>query len=103
MVGNDMSTSKKDFKKYHAKHILVAYQHEADDILRKLAAGSDFGEMARIFSQCSSAGQGGDLGEIPAGRADPDFEEAVFLLKPNELGQKAVRTRFGYHIIFRIL
>jgi peptidylprolyl isomerase/peptidyl-prolyl cis-trans isomerase C len=89
-------------KSYHAAHILVPNRHEADDILRKLRMGSDFHELARKFSSCASAVNGGDLGLIKPGKAHEDFEEAALKLKFGETSKEPVRTPFGYHIIRRL-
>jgi peptidyl-prolyl cis-trans isomerase C len=82
-------------------HILVAHEYEALDILSLLKQGKTFKEMAERFSKCPSAKSGGDLGELKPGRADEDFEDAAFALKPGEMTAKPVRTKFGYHIILR--
>ncbi|MEQ1723875.1 MAG: peptidylprolyl isomerase [Pseudobdellovibrio sp.] len=89
-------------KSYKASHILVTAKHEAEDILRKLGATpNEFESFARKYSICSSASNGGDLGEIKIGKADIDFEESVLNLKINEISKIPVRTKFGYHIIKR--
>lgn len=89
-------------KSYKAAHILVTSKYQAEDILKKLRMGSEFSEMARKFSNCSSAVKGGDLGEIKVGKAHEDFEEAALKLKPGQTTDAPVRTPFGYHIIRRI-
>ncbi|MEK2689644.1 peptidylprolyl isomerase [Bdellovibrio sp. GT3] len=87
--------------KIKVSHILVQHSYEADDILRSLKDGKDFEELARKFSKCSSAADGGNLGVFSEGRLDPDFEEAAFALKVGQTTTKPIRTRFGYHIIRR--
>lgn len=84
-----------------ASHILVKHQYEAEDILKLLQKGASFEEMARKFSTCPSAAQGGDLGKFKFGRMDEDFEDAAFVLAIGETTAKPVRTKFGYHIIKR--
>lgn len=86
---------------YHVSHILVQYEYEAEDILKKIRSGSTFEDMARLRSQCPSSAAGGDLGSIPLGAADENFEEAALDLKPGEMTLKPVRSRFGYHLILR--
>ncbi len=83
-----------------AKHILVEQAFEADDLLKKLADGEDFSDLARKFSKCPSGQTGGDLGEFGRGRMVPSFEEAAFALQVNEVSQP-VQTQFGYHLIQR--
>ncbi|MFN8790039.1 MAG: peptidylprolyl isomerase [Bdellovibrionales bacterium] len=87
---------------YHVAHILVPHHHEAQDILKLLKEGKDFAELAKRFSQCPSRARGGDLGPLPRGKADPDFEDAALLLSVGKLSEKPVRTRFGYHILKRL-
>ncbi len=79
------------------RHILVEHNYMAEDVVRKLAEGQNFESLATIYSQCSSAGAGGDLGDVPLQRLDEDFRENVENLKA---GQRTgvFRTRFGYHI-----
>jgi peptidyl-prolyl cis-trans isomerase C len=93
-----------------ASHILVGLPPDAPDAQKKavreraetaLAAvkkGGDFAELAKQYSQDSSAAQGGDLGYFPRGQMVPAFEEAAFSLKPGDVSD-LVQTQFGYHII----
>lgn len=84
-----------------AKHILVTHEYEAKDILKKLSQGESFEKLASDFSICSSAKNGGDLGEFPKGRMIPAFEKALLAMKPDQISG-IVRTQFGYHIIKRL-
>jgi peptidyl-prolyl cis-trans isomerase C len=86
--------------KVAVRHILVAQEHEAQDVLKKLADGESFETLAQKFSSCPSKARGGDLGSFGRGRMVEAFEEAAFGL---EVGQtsKPVRTQFGYHLIHR--
>lgn len=88
--------------KITVSHILVRHQYESEDILRSLADGKDFADLARKHSICPSAPEGGALGTFSRGRMDEDFEEAAFALKPGEISKSPIRTRFGYHLIKRI-
>lgn len=89
-------------KSYRAAHILVKAKYEAEDLLLKLKEGSDFSQLAKRFSSCTSAANGGDLGEIKVDLADMEFEEATLELKVGEITKTPVRTRFGYHLIKRL-
>jgi peptidyl-prolyl cis-trans isomerase C len=89
-------------QKIHVAHILVQHRYEAEDILRKLQSSeSSFGDLAKKFSQCPSAQQGGDLGLVAMDRLDSDFAEAAEILKVGAISP-VVRTRFGYHLIQRL-
>ncbi|MCI2425919.1 tetratricopeptide repeat protein [Candidatus Acetothermia bacterium] len=81
-----------------ASHILVADEALAKEISTKLAAGAPFAELAREYSTCPSAAQGGDLGRFGRGRMDREFEVAAFGLEVGGISE-ITRTRFGYHII----
>ncbi len=83
-----------------AKHILVEHSHEADDLLKKIADGDSFSELAQKFSKCPSGQTGGDLGEFGRGRMVPAFEEAAFALDVDQVSAP-VQTQFGYHLIQR--
>ena len=89
-------------KTYHVHHILVRHSYEAEDILKKISSGKSFAELAKKLSLCSSAKAEGDLGILTLGKADEDFEKASLAIKPDEITQKPIRTRFGFHIIKRI-
>lgn len=84
--------------KIRVSHILLSYQYEAEDLLKKISEGEEFSTLARKYSQCGSASEGGDLGEVDERRLDEAFAEAAKLLKPGEISS-AVKTRFGYHLI----
>lgn len=58
-----------------------------------------FDVLARENSLCSSAKDGGRLGQISKGQTTPEFEEAVFKMKKDEISKAPVATRYGYHII----
>ena len=83
-----------------AKHILVEAEHEAQDLLKKMAEGVEFEDLAQKFSKCPSGRQGGDLGEFGRGRMVPSFEEAAFGLEVDQVSGP-VQTQFGYHLIKR--
>lgn len=88
-------------KKIKAAHILVSYEYEARDILKKIESGEDFEKLARDFSICPSAASSGLLGEFSRGKMVPNFDKAAFALNINEISN-IVRTQFGFHIIKRL-
>jgi len=58
-----------------------------------------FADLAREFSNCPSAAQGGSLGQLGRGDSVPEFEHAV--LEGELLGvlPDLVATRFGFHVV----
>ncbi|HMI32094.1 MAG TPA: peptidyl-prolyl cis-trans isomerase [Candidatus Limnocylindrales bacterium] len=76
-----------------------AARTKAVDILRRVKAGENFESLAREFSDDrSSAARGGDLGEITRGQVPKEYGDAVFALKPGEIGP-LIDTQFGFHIV----
>ena len=85
-------------KEVHAAHILVKREDQAKDILAKINAGENFGEMAKKFSTCPSGKKGGDLGWFTRGKMIKEFEKAAFESQKGAI-VGPVKTDFGYHLI----
>lgn len=69
------------------------------DLRERIEAGEEFAELAGRYSEDpGSASQGGDLGWQKRGTFVPEFEAAVFNLKPGELSP-VIKSPFGYHLI----
>lgn len=84
----------------HARHILVATEAEAKDVIKKLDGGAKFEDLAKQFStDKSNSGSGGDLGFFAQTDMVKEFSDAAFALKPNEYTKTPVKTQFGYHVI----
>jgi len=82
------------------EEISAAAKAQAEDVYGKVKAeGSDFSALAKEYSQDpGSAAMGGDLGYFSKGKMVPEFEEAAFKLKKNEVSEP-VKSVYGYHII----
>ena len=97
-------------ERVHARHILFTttgktpdevnkIKAQAEDVLKQVKAGGDFAALAAKYSQDpGSAQKGGDVGWVIRGQMVPNFEKAVFSLKPNEIGN-LVTTEYGFHIV----
>lgn len=81
-----------------ARHILVKTKSEAEKLKQQLARGADFGTLAKKHSQCSSAKQGGSLGEFRPGEMVKAFDNVVFK-KPILTVHGPIKTQFGFHLI----
>ena len=91
----------------HARHILIATENisdttaarlQAEDLMKQLDGGADFAALAAENSaDTGSAANGGDLGWALKGAYVPEFDEALFAMKPGE--RRLVQTQFGFHII----
>ena len=84
-----------------ARHILVDDEATANEIIAALDGGADFIELAKEKSTGPSGPNGGDLGYFGRGRMVPEFEAAAFALKKGEYTKVAVKSQFGWHIIFK--
>jgi peptidyl-prolyl cis-trans isomerase C len=83
----------------HARHILVASEKAAQDVLAELRKGADFAAVAKAKSTDGSARDGGDLGFFGRGDMVAEFSDAAFAMKPGEISKAPVKTQFGWHII----
>lgn len=94
-----------------ARHILIAARRSdppayaaARERAARLAAAlaadpGAFAALARTHSDCSSAGEGGWLGQLAPGETTPEFEAALAALAEGETTAEPVATRYGFHIV----
>ena len=91
----------------HARHVLIKINEltsESDgkqkilQIKERLDKGENFEEVAKLYSEDTSASSGGDLGWLSPGDTVPDFERAMNTLLPGQVSDP-VRSQFGWHLI----
>lgn len=75
----------------------VSEAEAAIEVLKREPAA--FPELARQLSNCSSAAQGGNLGQITRGQTTPEFETFLFSLEEGQLCPVPVKTRYGVHVL----
>jgi peptidyl-prolyl cis-trans isomerase SurA len=75
-----------------------ALRKKADDLLQRVKNGEDFGELAKHFSDGSTARQGGDLGKFEHGQLAANIEQAVFSLKRMQTTD-VIPTKTGFLIL----
>ena len=73
-------------------------KREIYEIKDKLNKGADFAKLAKEYSDCPSAPNGGDLGWVERGMMVKPFEDAAYKLEVGEISD-LVETQFGYHLI----
>ncbi|HVC29107.1 MAG TPA: peptidylprolyl isomerase [Gammaproteobacteria bacterium] len=84
---------------YRARHILVANEKQAKDIINQLNHGANFATLAKKYSTDGSKTQGGELGWFSPDQMVPAFSQAVAQLKKGEYTKQPVHTQFGWHVI----
>lgn len=96
---------------HEVSHILIPAPPDDADIraeARKKAMGltaelrehpDKFLGLARDFSSCPSASEGGYLGWIGRGQTAPEFEKSLARLPVDEVPEYPVETRFGFHVV----
>jgi peptidyl-prolyl cis-trans isomerase C len=82
-----------------ARHILVASEADARNVLQEIQRGGNFEEVARRRSTDPAARNGGDLGFFRRADMVPEFANAAFALQAGQVSPAPVRTQFGWHII----
>ncbi len=96
---------------HEARHILFAV--ERDDIQAREAARvkaqrlagfiadhpDEFAKLAAEYSDCPSAQQGGNLGQLTAGSTVSEFESALAGMTPGVAAPGLVDSRFGIHLV----
>ena len=99
-------------EKVRASHILVAVpmdaapevaaekERTAKELLDRVKKGEDFGKLAAEKSEDPSAKQNsGDLDFFSKEQMVPEFADAAFKMKQDEVSAEPVRSQFGYHVI----
>lgn len=76
-----------------------AIRNKALSVLNAIKGGKDFAEEAKQYGEDGTKSNGGDLGWFGKGDMVPEFENAVYALKPGEITKDLVETQYGYHII----
>jgi len=84
---------------YKARHILVADEAVARELIASLDSGARFETLAEQNSTDSSAKDGGDLGWFAASRMVKPFADAVEALEKGTYTKEPVQSQFGWHII----
>jgi peptidyl-prolyl cis-trans isomerase C len=87
-------------REFKVRHILVAKEDEAKEIIALIRKGGNFEKLAAERSMDpGSKGNGGDLDWGPPGRYVKPFGDALLKLKKGQMTETPVQTNFGWHVI----
>jgi peptidyl-prolyl cis-trans isomerase D len=73
-------------------------EKKARDVLKQIKGGADFAELAKKYSEDTSASNGGELGWLVRGQTVKEFEETAFSMKSGQVSD-LVKTVYGIHIL----
>ena len=87
------------------RHILLATEAEAKEIIKKLQRShknlrENFIALAKEKSTGPSAVNGGELDWFIKEQMVPEFSQAAFALSKGSITTQPVKTQFGYHVIY---
>lgn len=81
------------------RHILVATEEEANDVINALNAGESFANLAKSVSTDTGSGaKGGELGWAPVTTYVKEFQDAVKAAKIGDI-VGPIKSQFGFHVI----
>lgn len=84
------------------KEAYDAAKKKAKEVIKKLKDGEDFADLAKEYSDDESNNEkGGALGYFDPNDMVDEFKEAVLELENGKYTKEPVKTKFGYHIIYR--
>jgi peptidyl-prolyl cis-trans isomerase C len=85
--------------KVHVRHILLATEKEAKDLLKKIKKGSSFEHLAKQFStDVSTRNRGGDLGPFTREQR-PQLAAAAFAIKKPGGLAGPLKSQRGFHLL----
>ncbi len=87
-------------KEYHARHILVETEDQANALIAEIKKGGKFEELAKKHSKDPGSGaNGGDLDWAAANSYVAEFSTAMAKLEKGQMTDAPVKSQFGWHII----
>jgi peptidyl-prolyl cis-trans isomerase D len=77
---------------------IAALEKATREVMAQIRSGADFAEMAKKYSEDSSAANGGEIGWIVRGQTVKEFEDVAFAMKPGQVSD-LIKTTYGFHIV----
>ncbi|MGA7624311.1 MAG: peptidylprolyl isomerase [Candidatus Acidiferrales bacterium] len=76
----------------------AAVRSRAEGLRASVLNGDDFNQVARLYSQGSTAKDGGSLGTFKRGELSPQLEATVFQMSKDQISN-VVQTRTGFEVL----
>jgi peptidyl-prolyl cis-trans isomerase SurA len=77
---------------------IAAVHIKVEDLHNRLVKGEDFAELAKRYSEGSTAKEGGGLGTFERGQLSPQLEDVVFKLQKGAVTD-VVQTKTGFEVL----
>jgi peptidyl-prolyl cis-trans isomerase SurA len=77
---------------------IAAVRTKADDLHNRVVKGENFVEIAKRYSEGTTAKDGGDLGRFERGQLAPQLEDAVFKMDKNGVTD-VIQTKTGFEVL----
>ncbi len=85
---------------YHVRHIVVATEDQAKNVIERLGKGADFAKLAQeVSTDANTKTKGGDLNWIVPKQVPSTFGAAFSVLKAGDVSQQPIRLQDGFHIL----
>jgi peptidyl-prolyl cis-trans isomerase SurA len=105
-VGSRIDIGNDEVKKYElllstdgkTPEEIAAVQKKADDLLGRVKKGEEFSELAKRYSEGSTAKEGGPLGTFERGQLAKQLEDEVFKLDKGQVTE-VIQTKAGFEIL----
>jgi peptidyl-prolyl cis-trans isomerase SurA len=122
-VGSHISIPSEDVKKYYEEHQkefirpeqvvlaeiflstegknpeeMASVEKKADDLRNRVVKGEDFNEIAKHFSEGSTAKDGGVLGTFEHGQLSKQLEDIVFKMDKGQMTD-VIQTKTGFEVL----
>ena len=77
---------------------IASVQRKAEDLRNRVMKGDDFNEIAKRYSEGSTAKDGGDLGTFKKSELAPQLEEVVFKMDKGQITD-VIQTKTGFEVL----
>jgi peptidyl-prolyl cis-trans isomerase SurA len=77
---------------------MSSVEKKADDLRNRVVKGEDFSEIAKHFSEGSTAKDGGELGTFEHGQLSKQLEDIVFKLDKGQMTD-VIQTKTGFEVL----